>query len=256
MQETTAVRFVNGVNNWYSSRKSMIFFMTVTTLFGIFQFTVYACGVNVNGHNISEGSFLPWFAMAMAIAGCYCGFIGGILVFRGKHSFIYFQVGQMLISFINSILSGLLLLSFAFLWSLVFTFLRRYMWPRGYLEKWNLTKENKAYILFGVLITSLVITFTLEAFYGSTMNVFTGTDIVKAKWTWYFDAINASITIAASTMMFFRWRWCYVLFFIGKFFAISNYAYAGMYVPIVQMVLFSIMDVTGFFAWSFHLMEK
>ncbi|BDU67639.1 MAG: hypothetical protein TYPL_2920 [Candidatus Tyloplasma litorale] len=248
---------VKKVNEWYASKSSLIFFICITTIFGLFQLILFVTGtITVNDHTFGEeNSYLAWIAIAISIASCYFGFIGGIMVFRGSFTFIYWQSAQMITSLIIAALSGMWLGSFALAYSLMFVFIRHFSWKAGIIEKWNLSKEKLFLILTIVLISTLTFFILIENYF-EELHYIPGINEPKPKWTWYFDAFNASLSITATTMMFFKWRWCFVLFFITKIFIISNYAYANMYVPIIQMLMFVIMDVTGFFAWSTHILDN
>lgn len=256
--ETKISVVVNKINDWYASKNSLIFFLGTTSLIGLIQIILFLSGViNINSFNIDDKSILPWIAVFISLLSCYLGFVGGILVFRGDGNFIYFQASQAFLSLITALMSGLLIDSMAVFYGFIFTFFRKIAWEKKWIEKWNLKPKTLTIIGISMFISLILIFSVIETLVlPEEAHYWPGTTELKAKWSWYFDGIAAASGFTGTTLFLFRWRWAFLAFFIGKFFVIASYAYAQMYVPIVQMLLFAIMDFTGFFAWSHHLVKK
>lgn len=253
MNETKTISTIDKINDFYASSKSLVIFVGVAIAFGLLQIVWYLFGFAINGDVIGgEGDIFVWIAIAVSITSCIVGFIGAILVVRGSLHFIWFNLSQMIVSFFMAVLSGMWLMGFASLVGLLTTITRWIVWRFEYIKKWNLN-DNKVLIGHIIFLIILLIILNMMEFvipYDSPLHTYPGSNEVKASWTWYFDATSSSLNIAARVLTIFKSRWCFALYLSSKTFAIANYAYAGMLLPIVQMMMFGVIDVTAFIGWK------
>lgn len=238
------------VNDFYASNIAIIFFMSATTIFALLQVILYSLGMmQVNGHKINEvtSQYPNWILLAMSIIGCYAGFIGGILLFRGSLSFVYWQTTSTTFAIITQALASMWFGAFCSAYFIMMNIIRFWAWKNDKLTQWNWSP--KKVIMVGAIILFVVVTtlYILCGFCGE--NIYASSAWMQNK-NYYFDATGASLNITASFLMLFKSRWAFVLYAIAKVFTITNYAEAGLIVPIVQMILFWIMDATGFIGWS------
>lgn len=248
------------VNDFYGTNMAFIFFMSATTIFGLLQVVFYSIGnLQLNGFFIdgssvngtSDAVFHPvanWLLLFLSLTGCYFGFIGGILLFRGNTNFIYWQASstgiQIFTMFIAQLWFGVILS----IYYTIMHFTRFYVWKNGLLEKWNISNEvvvTSALIFFAVLFVSMIL---IVSQWGNAMYASSAWMTTKNQ---YFDAVNTSISMTASLLMLFKSRWCFAFYAVAKIFNIWNYYDAMLIVPLVQMSLFWIMDFTGFIGWSY-----
>ncbi len=246
------------VNDFYKSSYAFVFFMSTTTIFAFVQVILYSLGtMPVNGFNINDldgfGSFINWTLLAVSIIGCYAGFIGGILLFRGSLSFVFWQSLATGLGFITQVIAHMWFGAMVAIYFLVMNFIRYNVWKNGTLEKWNLS-SNQIYSITAFIFILMLLTFNGFAYYFG--------DWMYAASAWMtplnhqFDASGAAFNITATILLLFKNRWAFVLYALGKFFTIWNYADAGLIVPIVQMLLFLVMDITGFIGWSIHAVDE
>ncbi len=267
MEETSRFAIMTKkVNEFYASIAAVWFFMVTTTVFALLQVVLYATNImEVNGANIESAQVLHhawsnWILLFVSIIGSYCGFMGGIMLFRGSLSFLYWQNVSTTLSFLTQALASMWFGAFVSLYFLVMNFIRYYVWKHELLEKWNLS--NATVIAIG-LATFFVLFFILNGMAWAWGDVIYGQSIIStdnpAGWmrsyNFQFDATGAAFNMSASFLMLFKCRWAFLLYAIAKIFTIWNYADAGLIVPIVQMMLFWIMDFTGFIGWSIHVVD-
>lgn len=253
MNTSVLARATEKVNDWYKSNGAFIFFMSATTIFAFLQVILYSLNMMyVNGSTIETGGFSNWILLSVSILGCYFGFVGGIMLFRGSLSFVYWQNASTILATLTQALASMWFGAMVSIYFIVMNLTRYYVWKNGLLEKWNWSPE-KVVTVGLIILVSVMVTLNLVAFYWG--------DVLYSSSTWMiprnyqFDATGASLNIAASFMMLFKCRWSFALYAIAKIFTIWNYADAGLIVPIIQMMLFWIMDFTGFIGWSIHAIE-
>ncbi len=253
MEENTVIaKTVEKINDFYKSNAALIFFISVTTIFGFVQIILYSLNViRLNGYYIDEVenwlSIANWVLIGVSISSCYVGFIGAIYMVRGSLNFVWWLSITNILSVITQALSqmwfgaSLSMFLFFFLW------FRYFVWKHDWLEKWDLS-DGLVLSCGLALLVVLLTTFNLIAFYYG--------DVIYASSNWMkpinyqFDASIAAMCIVASTFLMFKLKWGFLIFLASKVFAISNYAGVGLIVPIVQMSLFAVVDVTGFIGWS------
>ncbi len=253
METKVLAKAVEKVNDFYKSNAALIFFMTATTIFSLLQVILYSLNMmQVNGHNIEWAQnthhlWSSWILLGAAIVGCYSGFIGGIMLFRGSLSFLYWQNIATGLAVITQSIASMWFGAFVSFYFIVANFVRYYAWKHGWIEKWDL---NESTVLAIGLITLLILMLLLNS-----ISLIWGPEMYAASaWmtpkNYQFDATGAALNISATIFLMFKNRWAFVLYALAKVFTIWNYADAGLIVPIVQMMLFWIMDFTGFIGWS------
>lgn len=253
------------VNDFYASNVAIIFFMSATTVFALLQVILYSLNLMyVNGQSIEtiEGNGVGnWMLLTFSIIGCYCGFIGGIMLFRGSLSFVYWQNISTTLAILTQALASMWFGAFVSFYFIAMNFTRFWAWKNNKLDDWDWSSKRVVTIGMIYWVTLLLIMYIICFFVGDEMygNAVYSIDPItgdRSGWmhkrNFYFDATGASLNMAASFMMLFKSRWAFVLYAIAKIFTITNYAEAGLIVPIVQMVLFWVMDFTGFIGWSLH----
>ncbi len=253
METKVLAKAVAKVNDFYKSNAALIFFMTATTIFSLLQVILYSMNMLVvNGHNIEWAQethhlWSSWILLAAAIVGCYAGFIGGIMLFRGSLSFLYWQNLATGLAVITQFIASMWFGAFVSFYFIIANFVRYYAWKYGWIEKWNLS--DTTVILMGLVILIVLMTLlnTVSFVWGEQM--YSSSAWMTPK-NYQFDATGAALNITATIFLMFKNRWAFVLYALAKIFTIWNYADAGLIVPIVQMMLFWIMDFTGFIGWS------
>ncbi len=258
METKVLAKAVKKVNDFYKSNGALIFFMSATTIFALLQVILYSLNLmQVNGSNIEDAKvhghlWSSWILLTSSIIGCYAGFIGGIMLFRGSLSFIYWQNISTILAALTQALAAMWFGAAVSIYFIVMNFTRYFVWKHDYLEKWNWSPEKVVTYGIIILIILLISLNTIALMYGEQM-------YASSKWmdtkNYAFDATGASLNIAASFLMLFKSRWAFLFYAIAKIFTIWNYADAGLIVPIVQMMLFWIMDATGFIGWSIHAIK-
>ncbi len=249
-QASVLARASKKVNDFYASNVATIFFLSATTIFALIQVVLYSMNMmEVNGQYINEANFWNWILLSMSIFGCYCGFIGGIMLFRGSLSFLYWQTIATSTAIVTQVLASMWFGAITSVYFIFMTFMRFWAWKNNKIEEWDWS--NKKVITIGALYFFAVLTFTylLIIFAGDEMYA-SSKWMEGREWMYYFDATGATFNIAAAFLMLFKSRWAFALYATAKIFTITNYAEAGLIVPIVQMMLFWIMDATGFVGWS------
>ncbi len=261
---TRFARATEKVNDFYASNLAVWFFMTATTIFALLQVILYSLNLmQVNGSTIeaaanSHHTISNWILLAASIFACYAGFMGGILLFRGSLNFIYWHNASTILAIVTQSLAGMWFGAFVSAYFILTNSIRFYLWKRDLVNKWNFSNEI-------ILISSLIYLFVLLVLLNS-ISFFFGDQLYKNSiyienpdgttigwmlpYNYQFDATGASLNMAAAVLLIFKNRWAFVLFALGKVFTIWNYADAGLIVPIVQMMLFWVMDFTGFIGWS------
>lgn len=241
------------VNDFYASSIAIIFFMSMTTIFAFLQIILYSLNVmEVNGHNIKNvpgNGVGNWFLLTFSIIGCYCGFVGGIMLFRGSLSFVYWQNTSTTLAVLTQALASMWFGAFVSVYFIFMNTIRFWAWKNNKLDDWDWSSSKIVTIGLIYWVILIIIMYLLCGFVGEDL-------YANAKWmetrNYYFDATGASLNMTASLMMLFKSRWAFVFYAIAKIFTIWNYADAGLIVPIVQMMLFWVMDFTGFIGWSIH----
>lgn len=238
------------INNFYATNVATIFFMSATTIFALVQVILYSLNImQVNGQFIKDSNFLNWVLLAMSIFGCYCGFIGGIMLLRGSLSFLYWQTTATTTAIITQVLASMWFGAFTAAYFIFMTFMRFWAWKHDKIEEWNWSNKKVITISALYFFIVLAITYLSVIFFGDKMYAYSKW-MKGRKWMYYFDATGATLNITAAFLMLFKSRWAFSLYALAKIFTITNYAEAGLIVPIVQMMLFLIMDATGFIGWS------
>ncbi len=258
METKTLAKAVAKINDFYKTNGALIFFMSATTIFALIQIILYSLNLmQVNGSSFSEAQDMnklwsSWILLIASIIGCYAGFIGGIMLFRGSLSFVYWQNVSTILSAITQALASMWFGAIVSIYFIVMNLSRYYVWKHNLLEKWNWSPQKVVttglvtLIILLVTLNSIVLTFGEQMYSSSTW---------MTNKNYMFDATGASLNISAAVLMLFKSRWAFALYAIAKIFTIWNYADAGLIVPIVQMMLFWIMDATGFIGWSIHAIK-
>lgn len=241
-------------NDFYATNVAFFFFMTITTLFAFAQVILYSLGLmQVNGatidgsHGLPKGNIWNWVLLTMSIIGCYAGFVGGILLFRGSLNFVYWQTTSTSLAIITQALASMWFGAFCSIYFIAMNVIRFWAWKNEKLEQWDWSNQRVLIISTIYLLTLAIITFSLVSFWGDEIY---GTATWMGRKNYYFDATGATLNMTAAFLMLFKSRWAFACYAIAKIFTILNYADAGLIVPIVQMILFWIMDFTGFIGWS------
>lgn len=242
-------------NDFYKTNASFVFFMSATTIFGLIQVLAYAFwGMEVNGHVLASAPnpLLSWVLLIASIIATYCGFIGGILILKGSLSFLYWQNVATTMAIITQSLAHMWFGAFTSFYFLVVNFVRYYMWKYETVEKLGWSTEKVMWISAIYFVLLFVATNMVAWVWGDFLY---GSSAWMREYNRHFDAIGATLNMTAAFIMIFKVRWAFCLYAIAKIFTITNYADAGLIVPIVQMVLFWIMDFTGFIGWSINSIE-
>ncbi len=256
MRTTVWATMTKKANDFYKTNWAFAFFMTTTTVFALIQVLLYSLNLmQVNGYyqDNAPNITLSWILLVASIFGTYCGFIGGIMLFRGSLSFVVWQNISTVMAVITQSLAHMW---FGAITSLVFVgmnFTRFYVWKHKLIEKWNLSTAKVMTGSFIVFISILLITNAMVAGLGEQLY---GASKWMKPYNRVFDATAASLNLTASLIMMFKVRWAFAVYALAKVFSITNYAGAGLIVPIVQMMLFWIMDLTGFIGWSIKEEER
>lgn len=249
---------VNKVNEFYKSNYALLFFMTATTIFASIQIILYSLNIlEVNGWTLEESQdrhhvWSSWILLMSSIVSCYCGFVGGVMLFRGSLSFVYWQNIATILGFLTQALASMWFGAFVSLYFILMNFVRYYVWKNELVEKWNLSPEKVITLGLIVFISILLVLNISAGLWGS--KIYSHSDWMKG-YNYQFDATAASFNIAASFIMLFKSRWTFVFYAAAKIFSIWNYFDAGLIVPIIQMLLFWIMDATGFIGWTTKAIE-
>ncbi len=259
MEQTSVLaKAVVKVNDFYKSSYAFVFFMSATTIFAFLQIILYSLNeMQVNGHFMNEltniGSFLNWLLLSVSIIGCYSGFIGGIMLFRGNLSFVFWQSLATGLGFVTQMLARMWFGSVVAIFFLVMNFIRYHAWKNGLLDKWNWSA--KKVVTVGLIVFIILLVLLNVVAYSAGDFMYSGA-IWMNSLNHQFDATGAAFNISATIFLLFKSRWAFVMYALAKFFTIWNYADAGLIVPIVQMLLFLVMDITGFIGWSIHAIEE
>ncbi len=258
METTTLAKTVQKINDFYKTNGALIFFMSTTTIFALLQVILYSLNLmQVNGATIVEAGELhhlwsSWILLGASIVGCYAGFIGGIMLFRGSLSFVYWQNLATILSTLTQALASMWFGALVSIYFIIMNSIRYYVWKNNLLEKWNWSVEKIVTIGIIIFVILMVVLNSIALTFGETL-------YSTSKWmetkNYAFDATGASFNITASFLILFKNRWAFLFYGIAKIFTIWNYADAGLIVPIVQMALFWIMDITGFIGWSIHAIK-
>ncbi|NQX83266.1 MAG: nicotinamide mononucleotide transporter [Mycoplasmataceae bacterium] len=248
------IKIINNVNKFYASSLSFVCFLSITLVFAIIQIILYVTNIiSLNGTYFSDptGQVAAWLALGISLTGCFVGFIGAILNLRGSLNFVYWATSQLVLSILISFFAGIILTSVALFFSMIATIFRYFAWKLKWLDKW-IFKKKTLHILVTIFVIIISIVFIILVVFIDSMHQYVNGD-PKPLWTGIFDALSASLIIGASILLIFKSRWAFVLYFITKIFAISNYAYTGNIISSVQLILFISMDITGFISWTGNL---
>lgn len=269
MNKETFRKWVVNINKFYASNISLAIFLSITAIFSIIQISLYVTSkIEMNGSYWNEiggdtkAITMAWVTISLGLLSCFTGFIGAIMNMRGNTLFVYWASINFLCSAITAFMASAILMCIAFIISFLLSWFRYFVWKNNLLEKWDLNMK-KVWIWISIFfLLTLGIFLTIEATagmisddFGNLMHYFPGDNEPKAKWTWYADAIGATFLIFGSVIITLKNRMAFVIYFIAKIFGIATYAYAGQIIPIVQMSIFFTTDITGFIAWSHHLLK-
>ncbi len=238
-------------DSFYRTNAAFLFFMSAASIFALIQVALYATDMmRVNGYFASgaPAPALAWLLLASSIVGTYCGFIGGIMVFRGSLSFVYWQNTATTLAVITQALAGMWFGAITSFYFIGMNITRFIIWKNKYHEKWDLS-DNTVMIISAIYFVILMTVMNTVATVFADPLYLNNSPWMK-QYNCNFDATGAAFNMTASFMMIFRLNWTFVMYAIAKLFTITNYAAAGLIVPIVQMILFLVMDFTGFLGWS------
>lgn len=248
------IKYIKKIDEFISSMKSIYFFIIVITLVMVLQSILFLFNViSVNGHYITEATqhekVMVWVSIGMALMSCYIGFITCICNIRQTNWFMFWMTVRLLFSVPVAIMSGALFSSITLVLAYLTGFVRYFWWTRE-LDK-KLKHHNIITLVTGALsVTILFITFvTLVTLYGDS--IYANFWNYDKQWTWYFDAIGASIEITGFVLLIFKSKWGYLFFIVSKFFVITVYAAGNNFIPMIQYVLFLSTDISGFLTWTF-----
>ncbi len=247
---------IKKTNDFYASNKAFHFFLSITTIFSLLQVILFATNnMQVNGNTLDKTSvpLLTWLLLAVSIVATYCGFVGGIMMFRGSLSFVYWQTTATSLSFITQALAQMWFGALVSLYFILMNMIRFYAWKHDLIEKWNWSSAKVMWVGFAFFILVFGAMNSVATIWGD--EIYLNNSDWMNQWNANFDATGASLNMTASFVMLFKVRWAFMIYAVAKVFTISNYACAGLIVPIVQMMLFWIMDFTGFIGWSLHILE-
>lgn len=261
MMRTTVLK----INKFYASNAAFITFSTATILFGIVQVLLFIFGgLKINGTTYIDSShkdiIFVWVSLTLSILSCLAGFIGAILSLRGSTLFIWPSLFQLTMQIFVAISSAVWLTAIAVLFSIIITIVRYILWKLGTLDKIDINpKKVMIYVaIIGVIIFSVFTFLEVKFEWLRTIpSVDESNDLFVKDIVWgVFDAISSSLVMMANVLFLFKIRWSFVLYLTSKIFSIANYSHMGNFIPVVQLLLFSTMDITGFLAWSMHLVKE
>lgn len=259
-REAKMEKIVKGTNDFYKSKKSLVIFMSLIGIFASIQYILFATGnLTINGINFvdnPEHASLAWLSITLGVIATTLSVIGCILSMVGNLWFLPFLVGNSSICFFNYVLAGSVFISVAMIWSIISVTTSFFLWRNKFFEKHPINKRNVVIgtIIFFFLLLGTFVTITY--FFGESMYVTAATGTTKPVWTWYFDCIASSLAMSAAILWISRMRWSYCLYATSKIFTLCILIQAGNLIQIFQLFLFWTLDLSGFLAWTIHVIEE
>jgi len=245
------------MNDFYKSSNAMIFFLTIITIFSLVQMVLFFTNVMPVNHTYFNGTStkgfdpqkkgLLYFSFILSITGAISGFIGGVFGVRKDPRFIGWATYQSTCTAITSIIMGSLIYGIFTILIIITNFIRIYVWIEFTKKEITLdTKRNNIIILLvgAVVIIGMLIMVSMcqEKIYGPLA--------AKYPWYGYFDVLGAVLNLMGIIFLLIKSRVAFPIFLTAKVFLLVCFGVNGQIIPIIQMLLFAIMDVTSFLSWS------
>ena len=245
------------MNDFYKSSTSMIFFLTIISIFSILQMILFFTNVIPVNHTYFDGSsvegfdpqklWLLYFSFTLSITGAIAGFVGGVFGVRKDPKFIWWATFQSACTAITSIIMGSLIYGIFTILIIITNFVRIYVWiifPKKGIDL-NTNKNISMVFLGGLIMTIImfvVVGICHDSIYGELS--------VSYPWYGYFDVLGAVLNLMGIFLLLLKSRTAFPVFLVAKIFLLVCFGVNGQIIPIIQMLLFSIMDVTSFLSWS------
>ena len=245
------------MNDFYKSSNAMIFFLTIISIFSIIQMILFFTNTMPINHTYFNGTstagFTPqkegllYFSFALSITGAISGFIGGVFGVRKDPKFIVWATYQSVCTAITSIIMGSLIYGIFTILIIITNFIRIYVWieftKRGITL--NTKRNNIMILIIGAVVIigmSIMISVYQDQIYGQLAT--------KYPWYGYFDVLGAVLNLMGIIFLLIKSRVAFPIFLTAKVFLLVCFGVNGQIIPIIQMLLFAIMDVTSFLSWS------
>lgn len=246
------------MNDFYKSSNSMIFFLTIISIFSILQMILFFTNVMAVNNTFFDGHSKPgfdpqkmwllYFSFSLSITGAIAGFIGGVFGVRKDPKFILWATYQSACTAITSIIMGSLIYGIFTVLIILTNFLRIYVWiefPKRGISL-NTRKNNVIVIIVGA--TTLFVMLVLVGIYQDSIY---GELSKEYSWYGYFDVLGAVLNLMGIVFLLIKSRVAFPIFLVAKIFLLACFGVNGQIVPIIQLLLFSIMDITSFMSWGY-----
>lgn len=246
------LKFITEKSNYFTkSSYSMIFFVLSILLFSIIQIALFATGVtSVNGIYVyDQKSYWIWIIFFLSITSAITGLVGGVYANREDKRFLLWIIYADISCAISVYISGALLLSIVTLIMMALLFVRKKIWSNIEEENKYNTKKIKITILVSfVMLLSFVM--IIIHFFGDVLYK----DNINQEWVRYFDGVQAVLVLIASIFMIFKIKVSFVFYLLSCLFSIAFFASPNVnqIVPIVQLILFSMMYLSGLLSWNYQ----
>ncbi len=255
--EVTNKNIYKKMNDFYKSSNAMIFFLTIISIFSILQMVLFFTNVMPINHTYFNGDSIEgfkaqklgllYFSFTLSITGAIAGFVGGVFGVRKDPKFILWATYQSACTAITSIIMGSLIYGVFTVLIIITNFIRIYVWVEFPKRGINLnTKKNNIVIIMVGILTIIIMAIIVALF----QNNIYGDLVKKYPWYGYFDILGAALNLMGITFLLIKSRVAFPIFLMAKLFLLVCFGVNGQIIPIIQMLLFAIMDVTSFLSWS------
>ena len=255
--------FYKKVNDFYESSVSMIFFLSIMSVFSLIQMVLFFTGIipvnhtyfgggSVDGYTPQKASLL-YFSFFMSITGAIAGFVGGVLGVRMNPQFIWWATWQSTCTAITAIIMGSIIYGIFTALIIITNFVRKYVWSS--LEDKDISLNNKENIFIIGIIGAVMMIVLMIIVSQFQISMYGFPLISHYPWYGYFDVLGSVLNLMGIGLLLIKSRVAFPVFLLAKLFLFFEFGVNGQIVPIIQMSLFAIMDVTAFLSWS-HISNK
>jgi hypothetical protein len=234
-------RAIKWSKEFYDSKWSFFTLIGISSIFTAIQLVLFILGdLRLNGVIPGEaGEWKGWAAIGLSFCSSALFYIAAIYTFRfdNKKAIMFMPIA---ISFAiaNNIFAGAYFMAFTNVTFFINSIFRYFIWKGSENNKANTTREF--WIKLAIFFVLCSVVFLLISGFLIKQNL------------WYFDALASSSSITGAITMNMKSKYALLIYLFSSLCGIIIFASLGNIIVIINILVFKILDIFVWMAWSYE----
>jgi hypothetical protein len=240
LKKALKLRAIKWSKEFYASKWSFFTLIGISSIFTIIQIVSFILGAELNNVKFGQpGAWKAWSAISLSFCSSALFYIAAIYTFRfdNKKAIMFMPIA---ISFAiaNNIFAGAYFMAFTNVIFFINSIFRYFIWKGSENNKANTTREF--WIKLAIFFVLCSVVFLLISGFLIKQNL------------WYFDALASSSSITGAIVMNMKSKYALLIYLFSSLCGIIIFASLGNIIVIVNILVFKILDIFVWMAWSYE----